>query len=408
MAEMRERCGSELKDIEQHLSSATHLISKGEYESALKELRGAHEILKRVITNSRARGHIRRLWLSVLTGLMHTLSALQRHDEALKYANVACRSFRQNPLCKLLRAQILVSLRRYKEATRDIKRAMEGYKGDANAMLRLASIAFEVGEYSLSRDCCMDAIAQDESIPESYLILSESLRRMGKLDEALNTLLTALSKGLHDIRLKMKAAELYYEVGEIRKAVEMLESATDQSDDGRLSMALAELHIELGNYSKTVEYCASALGKMPNEPLLLDMLAFAQLQLGNLDEAIQALARLVHIAPSDTFTRFRLATLYHQKGAYANAMREYQRILAMEPDGVFTEQAQAAIQQLDELQLEQIFELSSTDPVFRAKLFRDPVEALRERGFLLSEAAIEMIRNANMTNIRGRQNMTPA
>lgn len=391
----RER-GELIKCAEQCLSSAARLMSKGEYEKALTELNDAYKAVEELFRVRRLRGSVRRLWLGVLIGLVHALVALRRYDEALTYANIACTSFKRNPFCNLLRAQVLASLKRCKEAIKDVKRAMKGCGEDANAMLKLAKIAFDAGEYSLAADCCKCALERNGGLVEAYLLLSESLRRIGKTEEALNVVIGALTKGLASIQLKIRAAELYHELGELKKAINMLESAAAESDDESIEMALAELHMELGDYAKVIEHCSKALRHAPDEPLLLDMLAFAHLQLGNLDEAIQILARLVHIAPTDTFTRFRLATLYHQKGAYANAMREYQRILAMEPNGIFSEPAKAAIQQLDEAQLEQVFMLTAEDPVFRAKLHRDPVKALQERGFYLTEAAIEMLKNANL------------
>ncbi len=403
---MHGRKRSELiKRVEECVSNAARLMSKGEYEMALAELRDAYEAMRELPQAQRLRGRKRRLWLSILIGLVHSLSALHRYDEALTYTDIACASFRRSSLCNLLRAQVLASLKRYKEALRDVKRAMKGCGEDSGAMLRLARIAFEAGEYSLAAECCRGALARNDGLVEAYLLLSESLRRIGNVDEALNTIISALSKGLTDVQLKARAAELYHELGELKKAVDMLESAAAESDDDSITIALAELHMELGNYAKVIEYCRKALSRIPDEPLLLDILAFAHLQLGNLDEAIQILARLVHIAPTDTFTRFRLATLYHQKGAYANAMREYQHVLAMEPNGIFAESAKAAIQQLDEIQLEQVFMLTAEDPIFRAKLLRDPVKALQERGFHLTEATIEMLKSTGLTPPRRGRNL---
>ncbi|MCS7252822.1 MAG: tetratricopeptide repeat protein [Armatimonadota bacterium] len=399
---------SPIKDIEQHLSNAAQLLSKGEYEGALRELHDAHEIASEFISVRRADRQLKELWLSILTSLVRALSALQRYEEALTYANTACANFRRNPFCNLLRAQILASLERRDEAIMDVKRAMRGYRDDAGAMLRLAKIAFEVREYALAKECCMIALAKNDTLPEAYLLLSEILRRIGKREEALSIIIKALSKGVADVELKLKAAELYHEFGELGKAVEILESAAAETDDESINIVLSELYMELGNYSRVVECCSKALRHSPDEPLLLDMLAFAHLQMGNLDEAIQALTRLVHIAPMDTFTRFRLATLYHQKGAYASAMREYQRVLSMEPNGIFAEPAKAAIQQLDEIQLEQVFMLSAEDPVFRVKLMRDPAKTLRERGFYLTEASIEMLKNVDLMSKRKERNMRPA
>lgn len=393
----RREKGELIKRAEQCLSNAARLMSKGEYEKVLTELNDAYKAMGELFRMRRLRGSVRRLWLGVLIGLVHALIALQRYDEALVYANIACASFKRNPFCNLLRAQVLASLKRCKEAIKDVKRAMKGCGEDANAMLKLAKIAFDAGEYGLAADCCRCALERNSDLLEAYLLLSESLRRVGSTEEALNVVIGALTKGLASVQLKIRAAELYHELGELKKAISMLESAAAESDDEGIEIALAELHMELGDYAKMIEHCSKALRHAPDEPLLLDMLAFAHLQLGNLDEAIQILVRLVRIAPTDTFTRFRLATLYHQKGAYANAMREYQRILAMEPNGIFSEPVKAAIQQLDEAQLEQVFILTAEDPVFRAKLHRDPVKALQERGFYLTEAAIEMLKNANLT-----------
>lgn len=408
MKDVSAMSGEMLKAIEEKLKMAAELISKGEHESALKELINARDVIKHCLNTKREKRELKKLQFSLLMNIAYALNALQRYEEALTYTNDACKDFPRNPMCSFLRAQALIGLKRYDEAIKEIKRAKSGYKDNAEMLLQLAKMAFEIGAYKLAKDCSLRAISLDSKLVDAHMLLAESLKEMGDINGALNALLTALSSAAQDPQLKVKASELFRILGETRRAIELMEEALKELDDPNIRIALAELYMDIGNYAKVVEHCKEALKKNKNDPLLLDILAFAYLQLGELDEAIQVLVRLAHIAPTDVFTRFKLATLYHQKGAYAKAMREYQRVIALEPNGLLSEPARAAIQQLDEIQLQQVFMLSAEDPVFRTKLLRDPIKALSERGFYLTEASLEMLKNLDPSMIPKEKGITPA
>ena len=132
------------------------------------------------------------------------------------------------------------------------------------------------------------------------------------------------------------------------------------------------------------------------------MLAFIYLQKGKVKEALQVVHELVKLAPTDPIIHFKLATLQHQLGNYAQAVMAYQRTIALAPGTELAREAQQVLEILDRYQLEQVFMLSMEDLIFRTKLMRNPLEALREKGFLLSEASLEIIYNTDFFQLPKR------
>ena len=132
------------------------------------------------------------------------------------------------------------------------------------------------------------------------------------------------------------------------------------------------------------------------------MLAFIYLQKGQPRDALQALQRLARLAPTDPLVHFKLATVHHQLGNYAQAILAFHRTIALAPGTELAQEAQRLLDLLDRQQLEQVFTLSVEDPIFRTKLMRNPQQALQEKGFLLSEASLEVIVNTDFSQLPRR------
>jgi hypothetical protein len=83
--------------------------------------------------------------------------------------------------------------------------------------------------------------------------------------------------------------------------------------------------------------------------------------------------------------------LCQHKGEVGSAVHEFTQAIILEPDGMHSCAARHALEALDSYQLNQIATLAMEDMVFRAKLSRDPVAAVSERGFTLSEVGNNLL-----------------
>lgn len=238
---------------------------------------------------------------------------------------------------------------------------------------------------------------------EPYEVAAQILERRGETRRAL----LLLRKGVEQIprspALWFALGQMHRQLGQWREAVQCFERVLELRFDSPLVREiLGQLCSELGWLDKAQEHALRGLEQDPENPNLLDLLAFVYMQKGRFSEALCVLQRLVRLAPTDPVIQFRLASLHHQLSNYPQAIAAYQRTIALAPETELAREAQYILELLDKQQLEQVFLLSMEDPVFRIKLMRNPHQALKERGFLLSEASMEVILNTDFSQLPRR------
>ncbi len=301
--------------------------------------------------------------------LFHALLGAGRLDEARRQIRTLLRQQRENWRLHLWAAQVEAKLDNWREVTRHIV-----------AALRLADK--EVAPYELA---------------------AQLLEQRGEIQRAILLLRKGVEKVPHSPSLWFTLGRLLRNMGRHREALECFEQVLKLGDDSAaLREIMGNICSELGWLDKALEHALQGLALEPENPNLLDLLAFVYLQKGQPRDALQALQRLVRLVPKDPLVHFKLATVHHQLGNYANAVMAYHRTIALAPGTELAREAQRILEMIDRQQLEQVFTLSMEDPIFRAKLMRNPQQALQEKGFLLSEASMEVILNTDFSQLPRR------
>jgi hypothetical protein len=112
------------------------------------------------------------------------------------------------------------------------------------------------------------------------------------------------------------------------------------------------------------------------------------------NEALRMADQMVAISPLDPSHHFKKAVLFQQQGMMREALSEFVRVADLAPDTEMGCEARQAVELIDNQQMRAIVLVASEDPIFRTKLRRDPVLAVKERGFFLSDAgssALQML-----------------
>ncbi len=153
-----------------------------------------------------------------------------------------------------------------------------------------------------------------------------------------------------------------------------------------------ESRLHAQDWPECVQACRALLSRDARHHFAQESLATALMQLGQVEEATHAVARLVELSPRDPFHRLRYATLLQMRGKHGESLREFERVALMYPDEPFSGDARDAVENLDRLQTSQIFLLAAEQLPFRWALERDPVVALEENGFYLSEQGLDSLK----------------
>ena len=190
-------------------------------------------------------------------------------------------------------------------------------------------------------------------------------------------------------RILLRIAALLREMRRPADALDALRNAIERFPKAHGPReALAEMCLEVGRWEEAIQNCLALLALSPRSLFARDVLSAAYLQRGLIEKALYVTQEMIAMDPNDAAHHFKRGVLLHQKGQIAGALRSFQRVLQMEPDFETAQEAQAAIEMLDNCQLRQIVTLAVEDIPFRIALRENTPATVAARGYYLSERGL--------------------
>ncbi len=361
------------------------------------------------LTRRRARpDESKPLLTQALTGWARCLLEQGQALEALKIAKQALNLTPASEEAQQICLNALMASGKWQEAARQVKKLLARRSDDWHLHLWAARIDAQLDRWSDALAHLVTALRLAGDRAEPYEVAAQILERRGETHRAIALLQKGVERSPQSGRLWFTLGQLQRNTGQLRDAMRSFEQVLALGDDMPLVReVMGQICTELGWTDKAIEHALKGLEKDIDNPNLLDLLAFAYLQRGQTREAVQVLGRLIRLAPTDPVVQFKMATLHHQLSNYAQAVKGYRQTMALAPNTELAREAQNALELLDRYQLEQVFVLSMEDPVFRMKLIRDPLKAVQEKGFALSDASLEIIHNTDFSQFPKRWGSSP-
>lgn len=229
---------------------------------------------------------------------------------------------------------------------------------------------------------------------------ASSLAERGKYEEAIANIKEAMLLSPKEPKCSLQLANIYKAQNRIGPAIEAMKNAVELDPmNSTVQEQLLRTLLELERYDEAISTSQKLLKSSPRNIFARDIMGVAYLQQGRLDKALKVTNELIRLAPTDATHHFKKAVLLQQKGEISLAMDSYLRVLEMDIDDEITDDARAAIAALDSYQLRQILTLVIEDPVFRAKLSINPIPALAEKGFKLSNGGITTLKQISVDDL---------
>lgn len=382
------------------LEEANQLMEQQDWQGAEEKFRQVARNLSRKVSRSE---NLKPMLMKALTGWARCLLEKGQLPEAMKIAHRALSLTPTSEEAQNLLLNALVGLGKWQKAIRKVKRWLKSQPQNWRLHLWAAKIEAQLENWvDAIRHLAMALKLSDKDV-EPYEVAAQILERKGETKRALLLLKKGLEKMPNSTTLWFALGQLQRNLNQFREALRSFEQVLKLGHDTpMLRETIGQLCMDLGLVDKAIEHIKKGLEQDPENPSLLDLLAFLYLQKGKTREALQVVQRIIRLAPTDPIIHFKLATLHHQLGNYAQAVMAYQRTIALAPGTELARDAQQILEALDRYQLEQVFMLSMEDPIFRVKLMRNPQEALREKGFLISESSLEIIYNTDFSQLPKR------
>jgi tetratricopeptide (TPR) repeat protein len=281
------------------------------------------------------------------------------------------------------------------------ERALQCNPKCVRAQKSLAFLAMEQGRYEDAINLCCEAVKADPKYEQAYIELASALQLAGRHKEALEALKRAVDLNPDNMEYLLRSISLLRDAGLQDEARTGLEWAVKMCEEPAVRLALCECYLDLDRNREAMDECQRVLRSRPRDLRALDLLQTAYLKEGDVPRALRIAYRLALICPQDPMNFFRKAVLYQQLGDIRQAIDNYSRVVEMDDDQYadLADRAREAIELLDGLQLRQLLMLASDDPVFRARLRRDPHEAAAARGFHISSAGVVALRELELEQL---------
>jgi tetratricopeptide (TPR) repeat protein len=218
---------------------------------------------------------------------------------------------------------------------------------------------------------------------------AESLASEGRVDEAIAYQSELVDLQPDDAGAVLRLGLLYREVRHFDAAVMAFRRASRLSPNFCVPReALVETLLDACLYDEAIAEGKALLRVSPRNVFARDVLSIAYLHVGQAEKALHMATEMTRLDPLNPGHHFKRALLLQQRGNIADAVAEYTRTRDLStPDSDIYTDAIDALDALDDYQLHQILLLATEDWNFNHQLRVDAAEAIRSRGFTLSEDA---------------------
>lgn len=235
---------------------------------------------------------------------------------------------------------------RLREAVSDAEEILKQNANDLNARRILARIyARLIGDNQQNRldeGYLRKAIEQYQKITEKDPKDTESWLMLGRLHKLAQNSLEAEKAYKHAIDndpdnedALTGLAMVYADLGDSKRASDMLKKAADKNPNGRSLTALASTYEQMREYSLAAETLKKALDLSPGNSAELKRAMARDLMLSDqFDEALKVYQQLTSEDPKDAEVQLRMSQIYRQKHDFAKARQASDKAKELDPNNL--------------------------------------------------------------------------
>lgn len=220
------------------------------------------------------------------------------YASAEKEMRAALEKFPNDRLVRLLAANVLTDLARFKEAEAALKALIDG-KGDREIYMALAQV------YEKARNWSRMAEALDQA------------EKLSKTDEELETVLF-MRGAMYERQKKFDLAEV-----EFKKVLKL--NPANASALNYLGYMLADRNVRL---QEALDLIQKALAEDPHNSAYLDSLGWVYFRLNKLDEAAEQLQQSIKLGSRDATVHDHLGDVYLSQNKVKEAIAQWERAIA--------------------------------------------------------------------------------
>jgi tetratricopeptide (TPR) repeat protein len=170
-----------------------------------------------------------------------------------------------------------------------------------------ALVEYRAGNFERSIEICRNEIAQNPNNIESHVVISWSLIRLGRYNEAMDYARAGRNISRYDVRITEALGEICYYQGRNNEALQYFQEYANLAPEGsRIETVyyfFGEIYIRLGRFRHADITLSTAVHRLPGNALWWTRLAYARENAGDLQESVTAYERALALNPQSTDAR---------------------------------------------------------------------------------------------------------
>lgn len=231
------------------------------------------------------------------------------------------------------RALLLITMKRFDEAHRDMQKAVMLDSTKAAYFLTLSDIYFAGNRIQYARNALMKASELDPQNLKAHSKLAEIYFLLKKYNESLEHTAEMLKISPGNALAYFIRGMVFKETGDTNRALSSFQSAIENDRDYYNAYMQAGVLFQLKNNPVCIEYFNNALRIKPeSEEALYGRALFLQ-ENGDYDRAIQDYTQILKLNPRNKNAHYNLGYLhYTYLKVYSQAIKHYDDAIAVDPN----------------------------------------------------------------------------
>jgi tetratricopeptide (TPR) repeat protein len=164
-----------------------------------------------------------------------------------------------------------------------------------------ALMEYRNNNFERAVEICKNEIAANPNNLESYVVISWSLIRLGRYNEAMDNARAGRNISRYDVRITEALGEICYYLGRNNEALQYFQEYINMAPEGaRIEIVyyfLGEIYIRLGRFRHADIALSTAVYRLPGNAMWWTRLAYAQENAGDLYEAASSYERALLLNP---------------------------------------------------------------------------------------------------------------
>ncbi|HZE22249.1 MAG TPA: tetratricopeptide repeat protein, partial [Desulfobaccales bacterium] len=253
-------------------------------------------------------------------------------DDAIRYFRPLLSHSSYRERARFFIAMALEEKGDLKAAAREYQLVNRGSPNFLQARLRMAYLAFQMGDKPRARQIINELLILDPKQEEIYLTNAYFYEEEGQLDRAIQALKAGLGKVEQPQEIHFRLAVLYEKQHNRAKSIEQIKQVLkldpyNPEAQNFLGYTYAEGGVHLDEAEKLIR---EALESKPNSGHIIDSLGWVLYKKGQYAKAVAELERAHRIMPQDGTVAEHLGDAYSRQKRYRDALRIYRRALGLE------------------------------------------------------------------------------